>query len=79
MTKEQMDTANSLYNKIGSLQNQKKIWEDAKCFNSIELLTKSERYMCVSRYYLDFEVIKTLALANIEKELKEAQAEFDKL
>lgn len=79
MTKEQMDTANSLYNKIGSLQNQKKIWEDAECFNSICVETKAERQIYVSRSYLDFEVIKTLALARIEKELKEAQAEFDKL
>lgn len=44
----------------------------------IDVVT-NERIRMTDCSFLDFFVIKTLALGNIEKELKEVQAEFDEL
>lgn len=73
-----MIKANSLYKRRESLLRQKEIWEGATGFNEIEVVS-NERFRRADYSFLDFFVVKTLALGNIEKELKEVQAEFDEL
>lgn len=73
-----MIKANSLYKRRESLLKQKEIWEGATGFNEIKVV--SNGCVRIADYsFLDFFVVKTLALGNIEKELKEVQAEFDEL
>ena len=73
-----MIKANSLYKRRESLLKQKEIWEGATELKEIDVVT-NERIRMTDCSFLDFFVVKTLALGNIEKELKEVQAEFDEL
>jgi len=78
MTEKQMIKANSLYKRRESLLKQKEIWEGATGFSEIDVVSKGCTRI-IAHSFLDFFVVKTLALGNIEKELKEVQAEFDEL
>lgn len=73
-----MVKANSLYERRESLLKQKEIWEGATGFSEIDVVSKGCARI-IDYSFLDFFVIKTLALGYIEKELKEVQAEFDEL
>lgn len=83
MTTEQLQNGKKIAEKIDQLETQLAGWNesDRLFFDTIPLHEKSGngRQLNLSREYVDFEVLKTLTIARIEKELNELKTEFEKL
>ena len=72
-----------LAEQIGALEAQLEGWKRATCFTyqTITLYSKGDdrSFDKMEAKYIDFEVLKTLTIARIEKELNELKTEFEKL
>lgn len=82
MTKEQLQNGKELAEKIEKLEAQLLGWKTANrlYFETIDLYSNDgKRYDKIDRKYIDFEVLKILTIARIEKELNELKTEFEKL
>lgn len=81
MTNEQLDKGQELSHKIEILEKQLKRWGKAIRItgNEICVTDSDEDKSIVHVNYIDFNVMKTLAIAAIEKELNELKNEFEKL
>lgn len=83
MTNEQLQNGTKLAEQIGALEAQLEGWKRATCFTyqTITLYSKGDdrSFDKMEAKYIDFEVLKTLTIARIEKELNELKTEFEKL
>lgn len=82
MTKEQLQNGKELAEKIEKLEAQLLCCKTANrfYFETIDLYSNDRKhYDKIDRKYIDFEVLKTLTIARIEKELNELKTEFEKL
>nr|DAI13782.1 MAG TPA: hypothetical protein [Caudoviricetes sp.] len=84
MTEEKLNKGGELIKHIKRLIEQKEKWEEANAIHKIELnatITHCERfkYIEVDNSFVNFEDIKLLALAGIQKRIDELQKEFDAL
>ena len=81
MTNEQLEKAKTLSNRIGYLEEQLCKWKRAINIsnNPITVLDKDRTGISVSSNFINFEVMKALAISLIEAELNECKNEFDNL
>lgn len=83
MTNEQLQNGAKLAEQIGALEAQLEGWKRATRFtyNNVTLYSKGDdrSFDKIKTAYIDFEVLKTLTIARIEKELNELKTEFEKL
>lgn len=82
MNTESLKKGNELSERIGVLERQKEYWIRAKEFSRHGVDMNLEGYssfITVNAHYADFETIRVLQLAGINKLLDEAKEEFTKL
>lgn len=83
MNNEKLKTANDLSEAIVNLNRQKQYWDNAVRIDALNLTWKnSEGYSCynsVNTDYVNFEVLRTLTLATINKKLQALETEFENL
>lgn len=81
MTNEQLNKGQELFHKIEILEKQLKRWKKAIRIpgNEICVTDSDGDKSMVYVKYIDFNVMKTLSVAAIEKELIELKNEFAKL
>ena len=86
MTEEKLNKGGELIKRINHLIEQRKKWEEANAIHRIELSTtttltycEQSKYMDVDNSFVNFEDIKLLALARIQKRIDQLQKEFDAL
>lgn len=84
MTTEQLQNGAKLAEAIAKLEAQLEGWKAAKRFTyqNINLYVPEQggRHLDkIETQYIDFEVLKTLTIARIEKELNELKQQFEKL
>jgi hypothetical protein len=83
MTNEQLRNGAKLAEQIGALEAQLDGWKRATRFTYENVTLYSEgEHQCFDKIktsYIDFDVMKTLTIARIEKELNELKTEFEKL
>lgn len=78
MTQETLKRAEELFEAIRGLINQKDKWNNTNGICNVQL-KDGMAYTPVNVAYIDFEVLRTLVLAKINKELEQLQEEFDSL
>lgn len=80
MTEDKLQKANDLKTKIDRIKKQLDLWKQAKGMrDSINLCGTNGHILDVFSYNIDFEVMKTLAISKIEKDLKAVIDEFNNL
>lgn len=85
MTEEKLNKGEELIKRIKCLIEQKEKWKEANAIHEIELLSIKTPYCGQSKHYIvdnsfvNFEDIKLLALARIQKHIDQLQKEFDVL
>ena len=85
MTEEKLNKGGELIKRIKRLIEQKEKWEEANAIRKIELSTtitycgQQSKYMEVDDSFVNFEDMKLLALARIQKRIDQLQKEFDAL
>lgn len=87
MTEEQLTEGKNLINKIKSLEKRIEIWNKSTRVDHLVLFYPSERYSGQSETYedyntsayIDFDIIKTLVLSNMNKRLNELKEQFQNL
>lgn len=83
MTNEQLQNGAKLAEKIGALEAQLEGWKRATHFmyENVTLYSKGDdrSFDKIKTSYIDFDVMKTLTIARIEKELNELKTEFENL
>lgn len=80
MTEERLRKANELLKRIKEYQKEIDCWENAVRFRCDEIALRSnDTGYEVNAKYIDFEVMKTLALARLKKELEVLETEFKNL
>ena len=84
MTEEKLNKGGELIKRIKRLIEQKEKWKEANAIHKIELSTTiayrgQSRHMDVDYSFVNFEDMKLLALARIQKLIDELQKEFDAL
>ena len=86
MNNEQLKKGKELSEKIERIETQIKKWEDATGIFGISFtkvkdswVTKTQDIQNVETYPIDFNVLKTLSLKNLEEKLQEVKKEFENL
>ena len=83
MTTEQLENGAKLAEQIGALEAQLEGWKRATRFTyeQITLYSKGDdrSFDKMKTAYIDFDVLKTLTIARIEKELNELKQQFESL
>lgn len=82
MTNEQLQDGAKLAEQIATLEAQLLGWKTSKRFYYQTISLYSETGKCYDKInpeYVDFEVLKTLTIARIEKELNELKTKFENL
>lgn len=80
MTEERLKKANELSENIKMYQKEIASWKMAVCFRNKDVSLKSDdmSYL-VNAGFIDFEVVKTLTLARLKKDLESLETEFKNL
>lgn len=83
MTEEKLNKGKELIKYIKQFAEQKKKWEEANAIHIIELSTTTAygqtKHMDVDCNFVNFEDMKLLVLAKIQKRIDQLQKEFDTL
>lgn len=87
MTEKQLKEGQDLIDKIKKLEKRIEIWNKSTEIHHLVLSYPGERYSCQSETYedynvssyIDFDVIKTLVLSNMNKRLTELKEQFENL
>lgn len=84
MTEEKVKQGEVLLKKIAWLEDQKKRWEVGQEIRCLEVCDRDNyghvgRVLQVANDFVNFQDLKLLALARIERRLKEVQTEFNNL
>lgn len=78
MTEEKIKQGEELLNRLRRLKDQKEKWERGVRFSRVELVGDKE-YLNIDSSFINFDEVKLLAIAKIDKRISEVQEEFDKL
>lgn len=80
MTEERLKKANELLERIKEYQKEIDYWKKSVCFRNKDVSLKSDdmSYL-VNVGFIDFEVVKTLTLARLKKDLESLETEFKNL
>lgn len=84
MTEDKVKRGEELLKKIAWLEDQKIRWEVGQEIRCLEVCNRDNyghvgRVLQVANDFVNFQDLKLLALARIERRLKEVQTEFDNL
>nr|DAF24832.1 MAG TPA: hypothetical protein [Crassvirales sp.] len=85
MTEEKIKQGEELLNKLNRLKDQRSRWEKGVCFSRVELADAVKGYtvdrsiFSIDSSFINFDEVKLLATAKIDKRISEVQEEFDKL
>lgn len=87
MTEKQLTEGQNLIDKIKKLEKRVEIWNKSTGIHHLTLSYPSERYSRQDETcedynvsaYIDFDVIKTLVLSNMNKRLNELKEQFQNL
>lgn len=84
MTEEKIKKGEELLKKLAWLEDQKERWETCTEIRCLELCNRdvyghTGKVNQVSDDFINFEDLKLLALARIDRRIKEVQTEFDNL
>lgn len=83
MTTEQLENGAKLAEQIGALEAQLEGWKRATRFTYVQITLYSKgddrSFDKMKTAYIDFDVLKTLTIARIEKELNELKQQFESL
>lgn len=80
MTEERLKKANELLERIKEYQKEIASWKMAVSFRNKEVSLRSDGTSYEVRTgFIDFEVIKTLTLARLKKDLESLETEFKNL
>lgn len=84
MTEEKVKQGEELLKKLSRLKDQRDRWERGVCFFRLELAdvkgyNRSQNTFSIDDSFINFEEIKLLAIAKIDRRIKEVQKEFDEL
>lgn len=84
MTEEKVKRGEELLKWLSHLKDQKQRWEKGEKFLHPEICTtgeygKVQSSMSIDDSFINFDEIKLLAMAKIDKRIREVQKEFDEL
>ena len=84
MTEEKVKQGEELLQRLDKLKDQRKRWEDGMRLYKVELASTKEYSNNQSTFKIDssfinFDEVKLLAIAKINKRISEVQEEFDRL
>ncbi len=84
MTEEKIKQGKELLERLNRLKDQRKRWEKGVCFYKVELADAKEYSRRQSTFKIDssfinFDEVKLLTIAKIDKRISEVQEEFDRL
>lgn len=84
MTEEKVRKGEELLKRLSYLKDQKQRWEKGEKFLHPEVCTTGEygkvlSSMSIDNSFINFDEIKLLAIAKINKRINEVQKEFDEL
>lgn len=80
MTEERLKKANELLERIKEYQKEIDYWKMSVCFRNKDVSLKSgDMSYLVNTGFIDFEVVKTLTLARLKKDLEVLKTEFKNL
>lgn len=79
MTEEKVEKGKELLMKLGRLKTQKERWQNAVGISNLEVTGHNRETYCVGYSFINFEEIKLLVLAKIDRRIDEIQREFDNL
>lgn len=80
MTTEQLNKGTELKKRINKLQEQLDLWNtSASLYDKISLVNNTSHIICADISYVNFDALRALTLANIQRELNEVQKEFERL
>lgn len=84
MTEEKVKQGEELLKRLDKLKDQRKMWEEGARFYKVELANTQEYSTGQSIFKIDgsfinFDEVKLLAIAKINKRISEVQEEFDML
>ena len=84
MTEEKVKQGEELLKRLDKLKDQRKMWEEGMRFYKVELANTKEYNSRQSTFRIDssfinFDEVKLLIIAKIDKRISEVQEEFDRL
>lgn len=79
MTEEKIKKGEELLNSLSRLKDQRKRWQSAVKIKTIEVIDCDKRTTYVGECFINFEELKLLALAKIDRRIDAVQREFDEL
>lgn len=84
MTEEKVRKGEELLKRLSYLKDQKQRWEKGERFLHPEVCTigdygRVQSFMSIDASFINFDEIKLLAIAKINKRISEVQKEFDEL
>lgn len=84
MTEEKVKKGEELLKSLDKLKDQRKMWEEGMRFCKVELADTKEYSSRQSTFRIDssfinFDEVKLLIIAKIDKRISEVQEEFDRL
>lgn len=80
MTTEQLDKGTELKKCINKLQEQLDLWNiSTRLYDKISLVDNTNHIIHTDISYVNFDALRALAIANIQRELNEVQKEFERL
>ena len=79
MTEEKIEKGKELLMKLGRLKIQKERWQNAVGISNLEVTDRNRETCCIGYSFINFEEVKLLVLAKIDRRIDEIQKEFDNL
>lgn len=84
MTEEKIKQGEELLKRLNKLKDQRRKWEEGTCFSEVELADTKEysgnqSTFSIDSSFINFDEVKLLAIAKIDKRISEVQEEFDRL
>lgn len=81
MTEEKIKKGRELLERLNKLKDQKSRWERGMCFFRVEIADsmKPQHTCSVDDLFINFDEVKLLAIAKLDRRISEVQEEFDEL
>lgn len=84
MTEEKIKQGEELLERLNRLKDQRKRWERGVCFHEVKLAdakeySREQSTFKINSSFINFDEVKLLTIAKIDKRISEVQEEFDRL
>ena len=84
MTEEKVKKGEELLKMLDKLKDQRKMWEEGMRFYEVKLVntkeySREQSVFKIDSSFINFDEVKLLAIAKINKRISEVQEEFDRL